>query len=315
MVSMPGGEPLLHPEIDRIVDGSGRAQEVHLPLHERAAARGEARSLHAQSKYLSFSVHLDGLEDEHDASVCRPGTYEKAVRAIEKALARGFRVTTNTTLFHGADPGAHRGLLRRGDATRCRGHDGVARLLVLGRTRTRSTSSPKRGDARVLPPRVPLRAERRKTLALQPVAALPRVPDRRARLRLHAVGHARLWRVRLAEALLPAPGRLRRLASRNCSTRPSGSDSGRRAAIPHCRDCMVHSGFEASAVDEGFSSWRGFAAMARAALLGAARARAEWAGRAAAPPPDRSTRRPPALGSSLDATPESLRAAFATAAT
>ncbi len=47
MVSLPGGEPLMHPEIDRIVDGAGRAQEVRLPLHQRAAARGEARPLHA----------------------------------------------------------------------------------------------------------------------------------------------------------------------------------------------------------------------------------------------------------------------------
>ncbi len=73
---------------------------------------------------------------------------------------------------------------------------------------------------------------------------------------------------------------------------------------------MVHSGFEASAVEEGFSSWRGFVAMARAALLrpaGSGAERLERRGRAAAGARGRCCR---ALGASLDATPESLRAAF-----
>ena len=56
------------------------------------------------TKYLTFSVHLDGQKEHHDLSVCREGGYEIAVDAIREALQRGFRVTTNTTLFDGADP-------------------------------------------------------------------------------------------------------------------------------------------------------------------------------------------------------------------
>src|SRR5512134_3407272 len=103
IVSIPGGEPLLHPEIDRLVAGLV-ARRKYLYLCTNALLLEEKLDLFQPTKYLSFSVHLDGLEEEHDTSVCRKGTYQTAVRAIEKALARGFRVTTNTTLFQGADP-------------------------------------------------------------------------------------------------------------------------------------------------------------------------------------------------------------------
>ena len=56
------------------------------------------------SKYLSFSVHLDGPQEEHDEAVCREGIYDVAVRAIKTALAKGFRVTTNSTIFNTVDP-------------------------------------------------------------------------------------------------------------------------------------------------------------------------------------------------------------------
>jgi hopanoid biosynthesis associated radical SAM protein HpnH len=56
------------------------------------------------SKYLSFSVHLDGPAEEHDLAVCRDGTYDIAIRAIQAAIKAGFRVTTNSTLFNNANP-------------------------------------------------------------------------------------------------------------------------------------------------------------------------------------------------------------------
>src|SRR5690606_29166768 len=84
---------------------------------------------------------------------------------------------------------------------------------------------------------------------------------------------------------------------------------GPRSGNPACRDCMVHSGFEASAVDEGFSSWRGFLAVARAALFGPRVPKPTGRPLGAAPPaPEEETG--PAAGTALDATPESLRAAF-----
>src|SRR5512134_704202 len=103
MVSIPGGEPLLHPEIDRLVEGLV-ARRKYIYLCTNALLLEEKLDLFTPSRYLSFSVHLDGLEPEHDAAVCRPGTFQTAVRAIERALERGFRVTTNTTLFDGVDP-------------------------------------------------------------------------------------------------------------------------------------------------------------------------------------------------------------------
>ena len=81
-------------------------------------------------KHLSFSVHMDGPRAEHDESVCREGVYDAAVAAIREALRRGFRVTTNTTLFEGAIPLRMRAVLRRDDGARRRGDDGLARLLV-----------------------------------------------------------------------------------------------------------------------------------------------------------------------------------------
>src|SRR6185295_18061974 len=56
------------------------------------------------SKYLTFSIHLDGLKEEHDHAVCRDGIFDIAVKAIKLAKEKGFRVTTNTTLFEGANP-------------------------------------------------------------------------------------------------------------------------------------------------------------------------------------------------------------------
>src|SRR4029453_8250569 len=103
VVSLPGGEPLLHPEIEGIVAGLV-ARRRYVYLCTNALLLEQKLERFTPSKYLPFSVHLDGFEPEHDASVQRPGTYRAAVNAIERALARGFRVTTNTTLFDGADP-------------------------------------------------------------------------------------------------------------------------------------------------------------------------------------------------------------------
>ena len=103
MVSIPGGEPLMHPQIAEIVEGLV-ARKKYIYLCTNALLLKEKLDQFKPSKYLSFSVHMDGERDEHDFAVCREGTYDKAVEAIKLALARGFRVTTNTTLFDGADP-------------------------------------------------------------------------------------------------------------------------------------------------------------------------------------------------------------------
>jgi hopanoid biosynthesis associated radical SAM protein HpnH len=103
VVSIPGGEPLLHPQIAEIVEGLIRRKK-YIYLCTNALILKEKIHLFTPSKYLSFSIHLDGQREHHDFSVCREGGYDLALTGAREALRRGFRVTTNTTLFDGADP-------------------------------------------------------------------------------------------------------------------------------------------------------------------------------------------------------------------
>ncbi|HBF12455.1 MAG TPA: adenosyl-hopene transferase HpnH [Deltaproteobacteria bacterium] len=103
MVSIPGGEPLIHPEIQQIVEGLIK-QKRYIYLCTNALLLERKLHLFKPSKYLTFSVHLDGLKEEHDKAVCRDGVFEQAVKAIKAAKANGFRLTTNTTLFDGENP-------------------------------------------------------------------------------------------------------------------------------------------------------------------------------------------------------------------
>ena len=103
LVSIPGGEPLMYPEIDRLVAELVKRKK-YIYLCTNAILLKEKLDLFTPSKYLTFSVHMDGLREDHDESVCRDGVYDQAVEGIRAALARGFRVTTNTTLFDGASP-------------------------------------------------------------------------------------------------------------------------------------------------------------------------------------------------------------------
>ena len=108
MVSIPGGEPLMHPQIGEIVAGLV-ARRKYIYLCTNAILLKEKLHLFKPSKFLSFSVHMDGQREHHDFSVCREGTYDKALEGIREAVQQGFRVTTNTTLFDGADPNSVRG--------------------------------------------------------------------------------------------------------------------------------------------------------------------------------------------------------------
>lgn len=103
MVSIPGGEPLIHPEIDQIVDGLVK-QKRYIYLCTNAILLERKLHLFTPSKYLTFSIHLDGLRETHDKMVDRKGVFDVAVKAIKAAKDKGFRVTTNTTLFDGEDP-------------------------------------------------------------------------------------------------------------------------------------------------------------------------------------------------------------------
>jgi hopanoid biosynthesis associated radical SAM protein HpnH len=106
-VAIPGGEPLMHPQIKEIVEGLV-ARKKYIYLCTNALLLEQKLDLFNPSKYLSFSVHVDGEREHHDFSVCREGGYDIAIRGVKAAIARGFRVTTNTTLFDGADPNSVR---------------------------------------------------------------------------------------------------------------------------------------------------------------------------------------------------------------
>ncbi len=107
MVSIPGGEPLMHPQIAELV-GELVKRRKYIYLCTNAILLKEKIDLFTPSKYLTFSVHMDGQEDHHDFAVCREGVYKDAAEAMRMAVQRGFRVTTNTTLFEGADPNSVR---------------------------------------------------------------------------------------------------------------------------------------------------------------------------------------------------------------
>jgi hopanoid biosynthesis associated radical SAM protein HpnH len=100
VVSIAGGEPLLHKELPQVVDGMiQRGKYVYLCTN--ALLLKKRIDDYKPSPYLTFSIHLDGNEDRHDASVCQQGVFDRAVDAIKLAIGRGFRVTVNCTLFQG----------------------------------------------------------------------------------------------------------------------------------------------------------------------------------------------------------------------
>lgn len=103
VVSIPGGEPLLHPQIDTIVEGLV-ARKKFVYLCTNGILLEKSLDKFKPSPYLSFSVHLDGPQALHDKCVDRDGVFDKAIGAIKAAKAKGFRVTTNTTIFDGTDP-------------------------------------------------------------------------------------------------------------------------------------------------------------------------------------------------------------------
>jgi hopanoid biosynthesis associated radical SAM protein HpnH len=100
MVAIPGGEPLIHREIGEIVKGIV-ARKKFVSLCTNALLLEKKLHLFEPSPYLFFSVHLDGIKEHHDKSVCLEGGFEKAIAAIKAAKAKGFTVNVNATIFDG----------------------------------------------------------------------------------------------------------------------------------------------------------------------------------------------------------------------
>ena len=260
MVSIPGGEPLMHPEIARIVEGLV-ARKKYIYLCTNALLLKEKLHFFKPSKYLTFSVHVDGQKEHHDFSVCREGGYDLALDGINEALKRGFRVTTNTTLFDGADPKSVRAFF-----------DEMMEIGVEGMMLSPGYSYDKAPDQKHF---------------------LGRARTRRL-FRAILANRNKSWKFNQSPLFLEFL-----MGKRNYACTPWGMPTynifgwqkpcyllqdgytdtfeelmdstdwenyGTESGNPKCANCMVHSGYEASAVDHTFSGWRGLWATVKASL-------------------------------------------------
>jgi hopanoid biosynthesis associated radical SAM protein HpnH len=103
MVSIAGGEPLMHPQIE-VLAAELIKRKKFVYLCTNALLMPKKIDLFKPSPYFAWAVHIDGLEERHDQSVAKKGVFVEAVAAIKEAQRRGFRVTTNTTFFNTDTP-------------------------------------------------------------------------------------------------------------------------------------------------------------------------------------------------------------------
>ena len=240
MVAIPGGEPLIHKEIGEIVKGIV-ARKKFVSLCTNALLLEKKLQLFEPSPYLFFSVHLDGIKEHHDKSVCMDGGYEKAVSAIKAAKAKGFAVNVNCTVFDGHPA------------------EDIAKFLDLTAELDVGVSiSP--GYAYERAPDQEHFLNRRKTKELfrkvfalgkgkawnlHPFRHVPGLPRRQSGISLHTVGHAHPQHLRLAEAVLSARRRLRQDIRRADGHHRLGPLRHRR--YEKCANCMAHCGYEPTA--------------------------------------------------------------------
>jgi hopanoid biosynthesis associated radical SAM protein HpnH len=261
MVSIPGGEPLMHSQIAEIVKGLV-ARKKYIYLCTNALLLKEKLDLFTPSKYLTFSVHVDGEREHHDFSVCREGGYDLAIAGMKEALKRGFRVTTNTTLFDGADPNSVR---QHFDQMMELGVEGMMlspgysydkapdQKHFLGKART------KRLFRAILSNRKKSWKFNQSTLFLEYLMGKREYKCTPWGMPTYNIFGWQKPCYLLQDGYADTFAELMEATAWN----EYGTESGN----PKCANCMVHSGYEASAVDDGFGSLRGFAAMVKATLF------------------------------------------------
>lgn len=260
IVSIPGGEPLIHPEMPEIVRGLVERKK-YVYLCTNALLMERKLPDYTPSKYLTFSVHMDGLKEEHDIAVCRNGVYDVAVRAIKAALERGFRVTTNTTLFEGAHPERVRQFF-----------DAMMDLRVEGMMISPGYSYQKAPDQEHF-----LRRNRTKELFAAILSNRKKHWDfNQSPLFLDFLMGKRNYECTpwgnptfnifgwQRPCYLLQDGYAATFKELIETTNWDGYGTGRN---DQCADCMVHCGYEASAVDDTFGSWSGFARTVKLTLL------------------------------------------------
>ncbi|MGD0767332.1 MAG: adenosyl-hopene transferase HpnH [Tepidisphaeraceae bacterium] len=264
MVSIPGGEPLLHPQIDQIVAGLVQRKK-YIYLCTNALLLKQKLELFKPSKYLTFSVHMDGQREHHDFSVCRDGGFDIAIEGIRQAVKRGFRVTTNTTLFDGADPTSVRAFF--GEMMDL----GVEGMMLspgysydkapdqshfLGRARTRKLFRA------ILSNRETRWKFNQSPLFLEFLMGRRHYPCTPWGMPTYNVFGWQKPCYLLQDGYCDT---FRELIETTGWER-YGTESGNRK----CANCMVHSGYEASAVDDTFGSIAGIFRAAKASLFGGA---------------------------------------------
>ena len=260
-VAIPGGEPLMHSEIEKIVEGLV-ARKKYIYLCTNALLLKEKLDLFKPSKYLTFSVHVDGQKEHHDFSVCREGGYELAVEGIREAVKRGFRVTTNTTLFDGADPKSVRAFF---DEMMALGVEGMMlspgysydkapdQKHFLGRARTR------RLFRAILSNRKPAWQFNQSMLFLEFLMGKRDFRCTPWGMPTYSIFG---WQ---KPCYLLQDGYAETFAELMALT--EWANYGTESGNPKCANCMVHSGYEASGVDYTFSSLKGLWQTARATLF------------------------------------------------
>lgn len=251
VVSIAGGEPLLHPEMPEMVKGFiERKKYVYMCTNAQILLAKIDKF--EPSKYLSLGIHLDGTRRMHDKSVNREGAYDTAVRGIKEALKRGFRVTTNTTVFNNADPDEIRKFF-----------DDMTELGVEG-----MMLSP--GFPYDKAPNQDIFLERKKTVELfrrilgnpNPKWVFNHSPSFLAFLKGEQEYDCTPWGNPTYSILgwqkpcyLINDGYCETFAElMDCIDKYSLGPKGTR---PECKDCMLHSGYEASAVCDIFGSVSG----------------------------------------------------------
>ena len=260
IVSIPGGEPLIHPEMPKIVQGLVERKK-YVYLCTNAILLERKLSDYTPSNYLTFSIHMDGLKDEHDHAVCRDGIYDVAVKAIRAALQRGFRVTTNTTLFDDANPSRVRQFF-----------DEMMGLGVEGMMISPGYSYDKAPDQGSF-----LKRDRTHALFSQLLSERKRGWQfNQSPLFLEFLMGKREYQCTpwgnptynifgwQKPCYLIQDGYVSTFRELMEETPWEQYGTGRNEK---CRDCMVHCGYEASAVEDTFSTWSGFLGTVRATLF------------------------------------------------
>ncbi len=251
IVSIAGGEPLLHPEMPEMIEGFIKRKKFVYMCSNAQILMGKI-DLYKPSKYFSLGIHLDGTKRMHDRNVNKQGAYDIAVKGIKEAVKRGFRVTTNTTIFNNADPEEVRGFF-----------DDVMALGVEG-----MMISP--GFPYDKAPNQDIFLERNKTIELfRKILSNPHKnwvfnhsPGFLAFLKGEQEYDCTPW----GNPCYSIKGWQKPCYLINdgyCQTfaelmqEIEKYDLGHRGTRPECKDCMLHSGYEPSAVCDIFGSFGG----------------------------------------------------------